>query len=178
MSLARRALTTEAEFLALPETTERVELIDGEIHVSPSPSPTHQTLLSRIVFELTVWSRTREVPPYVGQAPFDIRFGPNRILQPGAFVVLGGIEVRDPGPLTRIPEICVEVISSNRMHDRVTKRFVYAAAGVQELWIVEPVGLVEVYAGPGLENSTEFTDTLTSPLLPGFSLDLTELFRL
>ena len=48
MSVAR-ALVTEAEFLSLPESMQRMELIDGEVYVPPSPSFLHQeTLLSLI----------------------------------------------------------------------------------------------------------------------------------
>jgi hypothetical protein len=42
-----RSLISEAEFIELPETTEKVELIDGEITVSPSPSYWHQEVRAR-----------------------------------------------------------------------------------------------------------------------------------
>jgi len=41
------SLVTEAEFLARPESTHTIELIDGEVIVLPSPSYRHQKVLGR-----------------------------------------------------------------------------------------------------------------------------------
>jgi Uma2 family endonuclease len=176
MLSAQRKLVSEAEFLELPESLEKVELIDGEVIVSPSPTYWHQEVLSRLVFALRTWAGTRPSPITVGQAPLDVRFGPGRILQPDAMVLLARVDPAHDGPLTRVPELCVEALSSNRVHDRVIKRLLYAAAGVQEYWVVEPAGLIERWTGPGLARADELRDQLTSPLLPGFELDLPRLF--
>lgn len=174
--LARRpALVTEEEFLSLPETMQKVELIDGEVIVSPAPSPGHQELVGRLYYALSTWARTRK-DVTVGLSPVDIRFAPDRILQPDLFVMFERIRRDARGPITRIPELCVEVLSGDRVHDRVTKRMIYAAAGVREYWIVEPMPLIERRTGPGLAVEDVVEGVLTTPLLPGFSLDLAELY--
>jgi Uma2 family endonuclease len=179
MTLARPALVSEEEFLALPETVERLELLDGEVIMGPSPNPWHQELLARLVVALRAWAATQSGPVFVGMAPLDVRFGPSRILQPDAFVILGSVAMEDEAPLVRIPELCVEVLSTHRAYDRLTKRLVYAAAGVQELWVVEPSGMIERWHGPGLSLAEEIgiEKALTSAVLPGFRLNLEELFR-
>jgi Uma2 family endonuclease len=58
----------------------------------------------------------------------------------------------------------------------VTKRLLYAAAGVTEYWVVEPAGMVERWSGPGLARAEELRRRLTTPLPPGFVLDLRRLF--
>ena len=58
----------------------------------------------------------------------------------------------------------------------MTKRLLYAAAGVRELWIVEPAGALERWHGSGLLEREE-VPALASPLLPGFSLAADALFR-
>jgi len=78
--------------------------------------------------------------------------------------------------IDQIPVLCVEVISSNRTLDRVTKRYVYAESGVAEYWVVEQHGPVERYHGPGLSLREESSSELISPLLAGFRLDLAALF--
>jgi Uma2 family endonuclease len=168
--LARR-LVSEPEYLALAETTQRLELLDGELLISPSPSYQHQEMLSRLVVALRQWAETQPHAVTVGLAPLDVRFAPNRILQPDAFVLFERLTAGQEGPIDKIPQLCVEVLSSNRAHDRLTKRHVYAEAGVAELWTVEPTGSVERWSGAGLSQSQLLTDRLASPLLPGFELE-------
>lgn len=177
MHAIRPPLVSEAEFLALPETMEKVELLDGEVVMAPAPSAWHQEVLTRLVFELRSWHRLHpEVEATIGQSPFDVRFGPDRILQPDAFVLLRAVPRDHSGPLDQIPEICVEVLSTNRVHDRVTKRFVYAAAGVREYWLIEPEGPIERWSGENLTKVDVVSDRLVTELLPGFELDLSRLF--
>jgi Uma2 family endonuclease len=177
MSMNRPTLVSEEEFLALPESMDRVELVDGEVIVAPSPSLWHQELLGRIVVALRTWAGGRPEPMCVGMAPLDIRFAAGRILQPDAFVILEGVPLDRESPLDRIPEVCVEILSTNRAFDRLTKRLIYAAAGVLECWIVEPGGLIERWHGSGLNEREDLTRRLHSPLLPGFELDIEQVFR-
>jgi Uma2 family endonuclease len=174
----RRALVSEADFLALPESTEKIELLDGEVIVSPSPSYWHQEILQRIVFSLRQWAVERGESVTVGQAPLDVRFEPGRILQPDAFVLRGVLARDHEGPIDRVPEICIEVLSTDRVYDRVTKRMIYARAGVKEYWVVEPAGLIERFHGAGFAKAEEVRDRLTTPLLDGYELSVEDLFRI
>jgi Uma2 family endonuclease len=172
VSQLARKLVTEDEFLSLPETMQRQELLDGELIVSPSPSYQHQEMLGRLYVALRQWAATQPGPVTVCMAPLDVRVAPNRVLQPDAFVSFARLDPKQQGPIAQVPELCVEVLSSNRVYDRLTKRFVYGEAGVQELWTVEPTGAVERWWGPGLSQSELLTERLVSPVLPGFELDL------
>lgn len=167
---------TEEEFLELPESTDRVELIDGEIYVAPSGTWRHQSLALDLAIHLRGWAATRDPRPAIGIAPCDVRFGPDRILQPDAAVFAQAPSLRDTGPIQQIPDLCVEVLSINRRHDRFVKRVIYAEAGVPEYWIVDPAGKVERLTGQGLSHIEVLTDTLSSPRLPGFQVALTALF--
>ena len=175
MSTAVRALVSEPEFLALPESNQRLELIDGEVILGPSPSYWHQEVLSRIVTALRNWAADGGEVAMV-QAPMDVRFGPGRILQPDAMVFMQSLPDEIESPLDRIPQICIEVLSTNRAYDRVTKRYLYAEAGVAEYWIVDPAGVVERRSGPELAEVESVEARLTSSSLPGFSLDLAAVF--
>ncbi|HEV8240227.1 MAG TPA: Uma2 family endonuclease [Thermoanaerobaculia bacterium] len=177
MLASRPTLVSESEFLALPETMDRIELLDGEVIVSPSPSVWHQELLSRLVQLLRSWAAQRGERVFVGHSPLDVRFAPGRILQPDAFVILDELAWDHEGPIDRVPDLCIEVLSTNRVYDRLTKRFVYAAAGVRELWLIEPSGSIERWSGEGLDTAEVLTASLTSPLLPGLTVDLATLFR-
>ncbi len=170
------AYVTEDVFLQLPESLERIELIDGEVVVSPSPSFWHKEVLGRIVVALRQWADNQKQPLTVCMAPLDVRFKKNRILQPDAFVLDSQIPANHEGPIDQIPTLCVEVLSQDRVFDRVTKRFLYAEAGVCEYWIVDPAGLVERLFGSGLVQSESVVDTLSGTLLPGFELSIPDLF--
>jgi Uma2 family endonuclease len=175
MAVARtiRALVTEEEFLSLPESTDRIELLDGEVIVSPSPSFRHQRILLTLVRELSAWAASHP-PATVAIAPLDVRFAPSRILQPDALVVLAGIPDDAATPLDVLPDLVVEVLSGRRSYDRITKRVVYAEAGVAEYWVVDDeTRSIEVHRADG---TTRFDDVLRSALLPGFSLSLDGLF--
>jgi Uma2 family endonuclease len=54
----------------------------------------------------------------------------------------------------------------------------YFNAGVKEVWLVQPEDrTVEIWTGPTLpEQALTGTDSITSGLLPGFTLALPELF--
>jgi Uma2 family endonuclease len=168
---------SEEEFLRLPESMDRIELLDGEVVVGPAATYRHQEIVRRIVVALSAWAERQKHPVTVGLAPVDIRFGPARILQPDLFVLWSKVSWSQKGPIDRVPELCIEVLSRDRVYDRVTKRLVYAAAGVAEYWVVDlDRTLVERWSGPGLDDANELRTRLKSPLLPGLSLDLRRLF--
>ena len=76
-------------------------------------------------------------------------------------------------PIERIPDLCIEVVSTRRVYDRVTKRLAYAKAGVAEYWtVVQDLGFVERWTGPHLAVREKLRERLVTPLLPGFVLDV------
>jgi Uma2 family endonuclease len=176
MSTPARAFVTEAEFLALPESNQHIELVDGDVIVAPTPTYCHQEVLTRIVTSLRNWADAHNATVTIAQSPLDVRFAPSRILQPDAMVFLEVLPLDIPMPINRIPAICIEVLSSDRTYDRVTKRYLYAEAGVQEYWIVDPTGIVERRSGDALATHELCERELASPLLAGFALDLQRVF--
>ncbi len=173
-ALPATPIVTEEEFLALPETMDRIELLDGEVIVSPSPSDDHQRLLGELHLELGTWARAHP-PAAVRIAPFDVRFGEGRILQPDLAVWTAGLPRGVAMPVGVLPDLVVEVVSTRRSYDRTTKRAVYAEAGVAEYWAEDPASArVEVFR-PGAAPQV-VTERLTTPWLPGWALDVTRLW--
>lgn len=171
------ALVTEEEFLSLPESMDKVELIDGEIIVSPSPKYLHQEIVGRLSAELRQWAKRQPSPVTIGLSPLDVRFAAGRILQPDLFVLFARVPADHEGPIAQIPELCIEVLSGRGNYDRLTKRVVYAEAGVKELWTVQPGYFVERWSGEHLSQVSKLEHTLASDLLPGFAMELTVLFE-
>lgn len=162
---------SEESFLSGPETTQRVELLDGEVIVSPSPNSTHQRLVRRVLRRLEAWADEHPAA-FLGLSPLDVRIAPNRILQPDLFVFRDGVE--DAMPLDGVPQLIIEVLSSNRSYDRLAKRFVYEQAGVHEYWMVDAERkCIEVVVSGELR---EETNSVRSIALEGLVVDVTGLF--
>ncbi|WP_163511807.1 Uma2 family endonuclease [Fodinicola acaciae] len=110
----------------------RHELIDGVIVMSPAPSHPHQ----RAVMELAFALRTA-VPDNleVLVAPFDVRLGKRRRVQPDVIVA----PKVDLGNAVPVPKLVVEVLSpSGQRYDLIAKRRLYEQARVESYWIVDP----------------------------------------
>jgi Uma2 family endonuclease len=83
------------------------------------------------------------------------------------------------------PELIIEVLSftgTNERRDREAKLKLYSRREVKEYWIVNWVmRQVEIYRRRGrrlkLITRLRAADTLTSPLLPGFSCEVREIFE-
>jgi Uma2 family endonuclease len=162
---------SEEEFLSGPETMQHVELLDGEVIVSPSPTIAHQQVVRRLLRLLEEWVDVRP-PAFLGLSPLDLRIAPYRILQPDLFVICDAIAATMP--INAVPELIIEVLSSNRSYDRLAKRFVYEQAGVHEYWMVDiDHRCIEVVVAGELRAETQ---TVRSVALDGLVIDVAALF--
>ena len=177
---------TAEEFLALEPLprSRRRELIDGEVVVS-HPTWMHNTAQGRIFFALETWVRGGPARGKVG-LPLDVLLDKYNVFVPDIVLYRDGRVPRrtDPPPYAP-PDVVVEVRSpSTWRFDVGTKKSMYEHQGVAELWLVDTAAdVVLVYrrskpTAPTFDVSEELdtTATLTSPLLPGFTLAVAEIF--
>ncbi|MCB9760506.1 MAG: Uma2 family endonuclease [Alphaproteobacteria bacterium] len=176
IELHHGAFMNEAAFMKLPETNQRMELVDGVVIVPPSSTVRHQRVVLNLGMALHRW-REQHPALEVMPLPIDVRIGLARIVQPDVVVWIDGLE-DEALPIRQRPDLVIEVVSpTNIAYDRVTKRILYADAGIPEAWFVHPARrLVERFTGPRLVRSELLTDVIESPLLPGFSMTAAELF--
>ncbi len=140
---------TRADLDALrpPEGSERYELLDGAIIVTPGPGRWHQA----VVVELTVLLRSNRPDGLVIKtAPFDVALAEDTVLQPDLLVA--GRDDLTAKDLPTAPLLAVEVLSpSTRRIDLLLKRDRFAAAGVPSYWIIDPdvpsVTVLELHDG-------------------------------
>ena len=153
---------------------EQIELIDGEVFVSPAPTMFHQYLVGRLHYLLMQWAE-RQPPALVGLSPLDVRIAALRIVQPDVSLFLRGLPARE-GPITVVPDLVIEVLSRNRSHDTVTKKLLYAQAGVNEYWLVDEVTkTIEVLCG--LDSLKKSKSHAVSVVAEGFTVDVKKLFK-
>jgi len=185
-SVTATAQMTASEFLELAEdpSGRRWQLIDGEL-VMNEPSWTHNDSQGCIYSELRRWTGAASGRGRVG-LPLDVRIDDRNVFAPD---VVWYRENRAPSrgepPPYPVPDIAVEVRSpSTWRFDIGTKKAHYERHGVAELWLVDTsADVVLVFRrtqarAPGFDVSVELTtaDALTSPLLPGCSLPVGEIF--
>jgi Uma2 family endonuclease len=125
---------TVADLDRIQEDGHRYELIDGVVHVSPSPTDEHQEAAG------VLWMRLRSMAPpgFRATQGVGVITAPDGFLIPDVLVVRGD-QVRKRGnfPAAEVV-LAVEVVSpSTRSIDRWHKPKLYAAAGIPFFWRVE-----------------------------------------
>ena len=183
MSIASRPLTYD-DLLAARESGDerlRLELIAGEIVVTPSPAPMHQIVLRRLLIALD-----REIGESgageVLMAPLDVYLDEFNTLQPDLLVLLRDRQhLLGSARIEAAPSLAAEILSpSTSGRDRIVKRDLYARFGVPEYWVVDPAaGRVTIYGdlreGRYHQERTA-SDVAISVTMPGLSVDLGKLF--
>jgi len=125
------------DYVRLPDDGKRYEILDGELYVTPAPSPNHQRVSKRLQRKLEDYFEARGLGE-VFDAPIDMILGRHDIAQPDILVVADPGQVSDRG-IEGAPLLAVEVLSpSTRRQDRTVKARRYAALGIPHYWIVDP----------------------------------------
>jgi Uma2 family endonuclease len=183
MSSTLRWTSTDLE--SLPDDGKRYEIIDGELYVSKQPSWHHQHTCFRIAKALDSWNdetgagQTNLAPGLIFAEDDDV--APDVVWLSNERL---GQTLAEDGKLHAAPELIIEVLSpgrANAKRDREAKLKLYSRRGVSEYWIIDWVRQqIEVYRRRDLAlhliATLQVQDSLETPLLPGFSCALANLF--
>ena len=185
MKTARLKEWTYEDFMALPEGGPvRYELIEGDLCMTPAPNPRHQKISGNL-FGI-VWNFLRTNPlGEVFAAPVDVVFSqePPQVVEPDlVFLSKEHGSLITETNLQGAPDLLVEILSpTTATIDRRVKHSLYERVGVPEYWIVDPErNTVQVFrlSGERYAPALEFGSggQLETPLLPGLSIPLSEVF--
>ncbi len=164
---------------------KRYEIIDGELFVTRAPHIRHQGAASKINTRLEAWAEETGLGNSF-QTPGVIFTEVDAVIPDVVWAsnerLANGID--DSGHFTVAPELIVEILSSgekNEQRDKKLKLKLYSLHGVQEYWIVNwRLKEVEVYRREDARlqkvSTLLVSDTLTSPLLPGFECAVSGIF--
>ncbi len=176
---------TTSDLELFPDNDNRYEIIDGDLFVTRSPDWKHQEVCVKVATKLEIWS-TQTNQGRTAFAPGLIFTDADHVIPDVVWVSNERLaEIIDPaGHLIGAPELVVEVLSPGEVQqkrDRELKLKLYSVQGVREYWICDRFQIkIEVYRrdnGILKLAATLFTeDHLTSPLLPGFSCPVHQLF--
>jgi len=169
------------DYARIPPDRNRYEILEGELYVTPAPSPLHQRVSKRLQRQLEAYFEVRGLGE-VFNAPIDLILTPHDVVQPDLVVVTDPNRVSKRG-IEGTAALVVEILSpSTHDHDRTAKARRYAALGIPHYWLVDPEGSrIECYraqAGgyaPVVEGHGEAS--LAHPDWPGLTLTLADLWR-
>ncbi len=173
------AVFTGAEFDQLPyEEGRKWELVEGDLILVPSATPEHQIISQRLVVAFYLYL---QVHPGAGLSLQNVEFAlePNTRVRPDVLFLSAEQNAkldRKKVPVPFTPDLAVEIISpSERPSETRLKMLAYLRYGAQEVWQIYPVSRsVVIHRNEGTRTIT--SGALTSPLLPGFTLNIDSLF--
>ena len=176
----KRKFTYE-DYAKTPEG-ERYELLDGELIMAAAPNMAHQNAQSIIGGEFYVLVRDRNLG-WVYFSPTDVYLSDTDVVQPDLlFISRARSHIRTGKNIRGAPDLVVEILSpSTSANDWGYKKDLYARHGVKEFWLVDPYAK-QVIVMLLKDGSYEIVgvyredDTLRSPTLEGFELDLSRVF--
>lgn len=171
----------EEEYLAL-DTNHLVEFSNKNPEVLPMPTQSHQ-LLVLVLFRLLERFVLQKRLGLALFAPLRIRLWPGKFREPDIVFMLNEHVDRRGEAYWRGADLVMEILSpDDRQRDLVTKRREYAQAAIPEYWIVdgEQQSIIvltldgESYQVHGTFGPGQQADSM---LLPGFVVDVDEVFR-
>jgi len=166
---------------------ETVELIKGRIFKMNAPKRIHQKVGGHIFY--TIYNHLVGEKCEVYIAPFDVRLSVKSkknedittVVQPDICVICDPSKLDEAGCIGA-PDLIIEILSKgNNKKELKYKYEVYEESGVKEYWIIHPdeqTLLIYTLENNKYRPSRLFTtgDEITTPILPGFVLNLDEVF--
>jgi Uma2 family endonuclease len=167
------------DYWALPEG-EPVELIRGELVMSPAPNFNHQVVslvLCDVFFRAAKRGRGK-----AAAAPVDVVLSADSIVQPDIIYVAQSRRKIVRKRVEGSPDIVVEILSeSNAQRDRLHKVTLYAQHGVAEVWIVDPVAKTFEFLLLGADGKYQLTPgaerRYASPRCPEVEFELAAFWK-
>lgn len=175
---------TADEYFALDLPERHTELINGEVIVTEAVLR-HARIAGEMFASLREWCRAQ---PGRGEAniPVDVQLDTYNVYAPDVWWVREDrVPARDAKRIIGPPDLAVEVRSpSTWRYDVGTKKRVYEATGLPELWLVDTnadVVLAFRRSSPAaaafdVELEVGRGEQLGTPLMPGLAIDLEDLF--
>lgn len=172
---------TAEDYVALGELSTPCQLINGELMMSPSPTPLHQRVLRKL---FNHFEKASGGSGEVFFAPIDLFVDSVNVFQPDlVYIADQRHAIISKRGIEGAPDIVAEILSpSNIFSDRNTKKKKYLAIGVKEYWIVDPANqTLEIYLHsqedhdvPHLYRASE--GEVTSTVIPALAFDLKTIF--
>jgi len=178
--MSAKTLMTVEEFAQMHTAdTENYELVEGELVPLPSSTPRNCVVRDFIGHLLWTYFRSNRIGRSIVE--LDCRTSIDKIRRPDLSIFLDErlrqIDMNKT-PVPFAPDIAVEVLSPSESAIDVLKKVnEYLGAGSKEVWLLDHVNdELLIYANTGGVQRLRGNAVLESPLLPGFSIPVAEVF--
>lgn len=140
MPAIHTARMTARQFLELGEDPPgiRLELVDGEIEMAPSPVPDHSHIDRMLTHFMLAHILEHDLGKLFGNV--DTVFNQHNVRRPDIiFFAKDRLHLVGEKAMEGPPDLCVEIVSpSSAVIDREVKYKLYQDGGVAHYWIVDP----------------------------------------
>jgi Uma2 family endonuclease len=181
MSLSKTTFNLQ-EFLDSPESSDRSELIDGEIITKVSPASPHSRAQKRLLILLNNWCEETNLGEVNPEWTIALkRNGIDWVPVPDlTYISISRIPTHwdGQGPCPGVPQLVIEIISPGQSFGEMTSKATdYLRAGVDRVWVVDnQAQSVTVFGGNDFPQTFWVNDTISDVLLPGLAISLTDIF--
>lgn len=162
---------------------QRCELVRGEVRLKSPAGSEHGNIVNNVAFAVTLIVKEHHLGNvFCAETGFVIHRDPDTVRAPDVAFVL---RERIPAERTESffdgpPDLAVEVLSPSDTASEVNEKAEdWLTAGCQEVWLVDPglqrVSKLTLVDGEIRQSTND--DVLTSGLLPGFEMPMSEIFR-
>ena len=168
-----------AEELMLLEGPYRHELIKGELLTMPLPKLEHMRVSANLTMLLLQHARTNQLGEVYAEGGYKLESNPDTVLGPDvSFVAKDRIGVSPEGYFSGPPDLAVEVLSPGDRRGKVEHKLsLWLQFGTRSVWLVNPRRrTVEVFKSSGERKLFSETDELVDDTIPGFRVQVTEIF--
>jgi Uma2 family endonuclease len=156
------------------------EIVDGQPEEKEMPGGKHGVISANLSGELRNYSRTAGRGLVCSETNFKI--GRNERIPDVAFIIAERVPTdgMPEGVVDFPPDLAVEIISPNDIHDRVSEKVLeYLEAGGRQVWLVsQKLRSITIFRSlTDVQVFTEDSELVSEDLLPGFRCSLKEIFR-
>ena len=179
---SEKTIWTDEAFMALPDTGDRYEIVNGELVNMGNSGMEHGNICAFLAGNLAIYVRAKKLGSVCGSSTaFKMKSG-NKRSPDISFVAkerLKGLKKLPKGFFDGAPDLAIEVLSPNNTFEEIHGKLVeYFESGCRLAWVINPdEESVLVYRKPQPEKLLKMTDSLDGEeIVPGFSLAIAELF--
>ena len=160
----------------------RFERIGSTEYAMASPGYKHQIAAGRLFAQLDAKLSSHGCMTIV--APFDVhplydKGDQYTLVQPDIFIACDLSKLQD-NRYNGAPQFIIEILSTNRSHDMITKLNLYEQAGVSEYWIIDPetqiISVMELIDNRYAIRSYSGEDEVPLATIPGCTVDFKKIF--